>query len=152
VTLRLFSDHARVGIDSNVLIYLLEGSGEMADAAGALLDAIAAGQGHGVLATLAIAEVGGGPARWGDAAMVERYADELASLDGVVTIPLDRAIAVDAAILRADGPLSLADSIHLATARAGNASAFVTNDRRILPLPGLQIVYLDELDGPTDPA
>lgn len=145
MSLPILARHRRVGIDSNVLIYLLEGSGANANAAGAILDAIAAGEGEGVLATLAIAEVGTGPARWGDAAMVERYADELTSLEGVAVRTLDADVAVEAAILRGNGPLSLADAIHLATARSAGASAFITNDRRITSLPGLEVAYLDEL-------
>jgi predicted nucleic acid-binding protein len=90
LSVRLFADHPRVGIDSNVLIYLMEGGGPLADAAGIVIDAIAAGEATGVLATVAIAEIATGPARWDDAAMVQRYADELSSLDGVVVWPLDR--------------------------------------------------------------
>jgi predicted nucleic acid-binding protein len=145
VTVRLFADHPRVGIDSNVLIYLMEDAGALADTAGIVIDAIAAGEAAGVLATVAIAEIAAGPARWGDAAMVQRYADELTSLDGVVVWPLDREVAIEAAMLRGTWPLSLADAIHLATARAGGASAFITNDRRMTAIPGLEIAYLDEL-------
>ncbi|MBA2255155.1 MAG: PIN domain-containing protein, partial [Chloroflexi bacterium] len=85
--------HRRAGIDSNVLIYLLEGSGAQAEAAGALLDRMAVGPLEGVLATLAIAEVASGPAREGDGAMAERYAEELSTLEGVTVVPLDRDIA-----------------------------------------------------------
>jgi predicted nucleic acid-binding protein len=141
----LLGKHRRVGIDSNVLIYLFEGSPPLADTAGALLDAFAAGRASGVLSMLAVAEIGSGPARGGDVAMVERYADELSNLDGVTVVPLVWAIAIDAAIIRGSGPLSLADAIHLATARSAGATAFVTNDRRIRSRPDLEIVYLDEL-------
>ncbi len=138
--------HSRVGVDSNVLIYLLEGSGPLADAAGQLLDAMALGRLEGVLATLAIAEVGSGPARGGDAAMVERYADELTSLEGVRVLPLARDVAVEAAVIRGNSSLAIADAAHLATARLGGATAFVTNDRRIASIPGLEVVYLDEIE------
>ncbi len=139
------SRHRRAGIDSNVLIYLLEGSGPEADAAGALLDAIAGGESQGVLATLAIAEVGTGPARVGDTAMVERYADELSSLENIRVIPLDRTAAVEAACIRGSGRLSLADAIHLATSLLAGATAFITNDRRLASIRGLEVAYLDEL-------
>jgi predicted nucleic acid-binding protein len=145
VSLPLLSQHRRVGIDSNVFIYLFEGTGANADAAGALLDAIAAGEGEGVVATLAIAEVGSGPARGADLAMVERYADELSSLEGVRVVPLDTAVAVEAAVMRGATSLTLADAVHLATARSAGATAFVTNDRRIPTLDGLTVAYLDEL-------
>lgn len=142
---KLLGRHERIAIDSNVLIYLLEGSGELADRAAALIDGIAAGQAEGVMSVLALAEVCAGPARIGDLAMVERYADELTSLEQVSVVELDAEIAVDAAVLRGQTKLLMGDAIHLATARAAGATAFVTNDRRISSRPGVEVVYLDEL-------
>lgn len=144
MSLELFGRHRRVGIDSNVLIYLLEGSGDLADKCAALLDGIAAGESEGVLATLALAEICSGPARFGDPALVERYADELSALENVRVVPLTSDLAVDAATIRGSRALSLADAIHLATARHAGATAFVTNDRRITGISGLEAVYLDE--------
>ncbi len=151
MTTPLLGRHRRVGIDSNVLIYLLEGSSPLADTAGALLDALAAGDGTGVLSSLAVAEVSSGPARGGDAAMVARYADELTSLENVDVIAMDVDIAVEAALIRGAGPLTLADAIHLATARLATATAFVTNDRRIGSIDRLEVLHLDGLDS-VDPS
>ncbi len=146
MTSPLFQTHQRIGIDSNVLIYLLEGSFPLADTAGALLDAIAGGHGTGVLSALAVAEVSSGPARIADAAMVERYADELTSLENVRVVAMDTEVAVGAALIRGSGPLTLADAIHLATARLAGATPFVTNDRRIGSVDRLAVLYLDQLD------
>lgn len=145
MTTGLLARHRRVGIDSNVLIYLLEGTGPLADRSGALLDAIASGEAEGVLATLAIAEICGGPARADDPAMVERYADELSSLENVRVVPLDEQVAVDAAIIRGSTSLSIADAVHLASARGAKATVFVTNDRRITSISRLEVAYLDEI-------
>ena len=98
-----------------------------------------------VLSVLALAEVCTGPSRAGDLALVERYADELSSLENVAVVPLDADLAVDAAVLRDGLAMSLSDAIHLATARAAGATAFVTNDRRIKSINRLAVVYLDEL-------
>jgi len=54
-------------------------------------------------------------------------------------------IAVDAALIRGGRQLSLTDAIHLATACAAGATAFVTNDRRMNSMPGLEVAYLDEV-------
>lgn len=137
--------HRRVGIDNNVLIYLLEQPGPLAVKAGDLLDEIAVGGAEGVLATLALTEVCAGPARAGDPALVERYADELTSLENVSFVPLTADLAVDVAAMRGTRSMRLPDAIHLASARHSGATAFVTNDRRIRSLPNLEVVYLDEL-------
>jgi predicted nucleic acid-binding protein len=145
MSLRLFDEHKLVGIDSNVLIYLLEGTGRSADAAAALLDGIAAARSAGVMATLALTEVCSGPAAAGEPDLLERYSDELQSLENVRLIPLTAEIAVDAASLRGRGSLNISDAIHLASAAFAGATAFVTNDRRIRPLPHLEVLYLSRL-------
>ena len=137
--------HERIAIDSNVLIYLFEGSGTLADQAAQLLDGVAAGDSKGSMATLAVAEICAGPASMGESALVERYVDELQSLENVRLIPLTADLAADAAIIRGSGSLSLADAIHLASARHAGASAFVTNDRRVKTMAQLEVLYLDEL-------
>lgn len=105
----------------------------------------ASGLRKGVISALAIAEIGTGPARIGDQAMVERYADEISSLENVSVLALDRSIAVEAALIRGSSALSLADAVHVAGARRAGATAFVTNDRRIGSLPGLEISHLSEI-------
>lgn len=137
--------HDAVGLDSNVLIYLLEGDGPLADKSAELVDAIADGRVRGVLATLALSEICSGPAGVGESALVERYADELQSLENVDVVSLSADVAVDAAALRGTGGLTLPDAIHLASARSAGATGFVTNDRRIRALPQLKVIYLDDL-------
>lgn len=144
MTSRLLEGHARVGIDSNVLIYLLEGSGQLADAGAELIDAIAGGQAQGVLSTLALAEICSGPARNDDPAMVDRYVDELGALENVRWVPLAHELAAEAAVVRGSSSMTLADAIHLASARSAGATLFVTNDRRMKPINRLEIAYLDE--------
>jgi predicted nucleic acid-binding protein len=141
----LIQKHSRLAIDSNVLIYLLEGTSDLAERAGQLIDAFDTGRAEGVLSTLALTEVCTGPARFDDLALVERYADEITSIANVRIVGLDAEIAVDAAILRGNGPLSVADAVHLATARDAGATVFVTNDRGIKPVARLEVAYLDEL-------
>ena len=141
----LLRKHSRLAIDSNVLIYLLVGTGELAERAGQLIDAFDTGRAEGVLSTLSLTEVCTGPARFEDLALVETYADEIASIANVRIVALDAEIAVDAAILRGNGPLSIADAVHLATARDAGATVFVTNDRGIKPVARLEVAYLDEL-------
>ena len=139
---RLAANHQRIGLDSNVFIYLFEGAGPEADAAGNLLDAISAGSLTAVIATLGVAEIVTGAFRAGDGALAERYREELTSIDGLDFIPLRVETGVDAAARRGAGSLRLADAIHLATARAAGATAFVTNDRSLRSTARLELVPL----------
>jgi predicted nucleic acid-binding protein len=139
----LAARHPRIGIDADVLIYLLDGAQPRARLAGAVIDAVEAGTFAGSMSALALTEVLVGPARAGDAARFEQTAFELRDLE-LVVVPVSVEIAEHAAWLRGRETLQVADAIHVAATQSV-ASAFVTNDRRIRSLPGLEVVYLDDL-------
>lgn len=147
----LLRGHPRVALDANVLIALLEGEGPRADRAASVLDAIEAGLVEGVAAVIVLTEVLVRYARLGDVARFETVADELRGLR-VDYVPVSEAIAVDAARLRSARAVTLADSIHLACARAASASALVTNDRRIRPTSHVDVLYLDDLAAEMEPS
>ncbi len=140
----LVTRHRRVGIDSNVFIYLFEGSGSEATSAGLLLDAIEAGQCEGVLATVGLTEILTRPASAGDGAIFERYADEIRSIRNLRLAQLDEETAIDAAWGRSNDR-DLGDAVHVATAKHLSATAFVTNDRRVRPRSGVEIVLLEAI-------
>jgi predicted nucleic acid-binding protein len=141
----LSDDHRLVALDANVLIYVLEGSEEFGARAQAVVDALDDGVLAASMATVGQVEILAGPARVGDAAIFERTADEMRSL-GLTPVQLTTAVAEDAAWLRGQGGLDLADAIHVASARATGATAFITNDRRIRARTGLEVLYLDDLE------
>jgi len=141
---RLLNDHRRIALDSNVLIYLLDTDGPRFDAAARIIDEIEAGRVDRVLSTVGLVEILTGPARSGEAAVFEIVADQLRSLR-LEIVPLDAGVAEDAAWVRGRGGLDLGDAIHLASARAAGATAFVTNDRHIRSTTALEVVYLDDL-------
>lgn len=143
--LELCKRHPRIALDVNVLIYLFEDAGALADVGQALLDAAEHGRIAVVLASIGLAEICAGPARHGDLALVERYAEVLTSMPGLRIQALTAGVAVDAAVIRGMRGIGLADAMHLAGARAAGATAFVTNDRRVRGSPRLEVIYLDEL-------
>ena len=142
--MRDLARHRRIGLDSNILIYLLETSGPLADAAARIVDAIDAGTTEAVLSTVGLTEILAGPARAGDAAAFELTADALRDLL-IRVVSLDRATAEDAAWIQGSLGIGLEDAVHLASARNAGATAFVTNDRRLRSIPRLEVVYLDDL-------
>ena len=142
--MRDLARHRRIGLDSNILIYLLETSGPLADAAARIVDAIDAGTTEAVLSTVGLIEILAGPANAGDAAAFELTADALRDLL-IRVVSLDRATAEDAAWIRGSLGIGLEDAVHLASARNAGATAFVTNDRRLRSIPRLEVVYLDDL-------
>jgi predicted nucleic acid-binding protein len=136
--------HKRIAIDSNVLIYLLESPGPLAEAAAEIVDGIENGSMSGVMSSIATVEILTGPARAGDGPGFESAAEMLRDLP-VRVVPLDEAIAEDAAWVRGTTSVGLEDAVHLASARSAGATAFVTNDRLVRSIPRLEVVYLDEI-------
>jgi predicted nucleic acid-binding protein len=140
----LFSRHARIAIDTNVLIYLFEGDGPLAAAAEAIIDGIDAGAATGILASIGLTEVLTRPASLGDGTLFERYAAELQAIPGLRIVPLDAQTAIDAAWGRS-GDRDLGDAVHIATARNAGATCFVTNDTRVRGRSGVEIVLLSDV-------
>jgi predicted nucleic acid-binding protein len=140
----LIRQHRRIAIDSNVLIYLLDGSGRRAELAALLMDAVGRGEVEGVLASVGLGEVLVAPARANDGPRFEQTAATLRDL-GLRITTLDVGVAEDAAWIRGRTGATMPDAIHLACAIRAGATTFVTNDRR-MPRPArLEISILDDL-------
>ena len=129
----LFERHPVVALDSNVLIYLLEGSGPLADASGAVIDGIESGAAVGVMASVALTEILTRPASLRDGALFERHADELRSIDNLRIVELDAETAIDAAWGRSGGR-DLGDAIHIADG-APRRRDLLRHQRRARPRP-----------------
>lgn len=142
--------HRRIAVDANVLVYLLEGDERWGPAARALMKAVEDGRVAAVLSALGLAEVLAGPAR-DDLAHVERFDDEIRSIAGLKVVPFEVGLSPDAAVIRGVRRIGLPDAIHLATARAFGATAFITNDRQIRGSAKLEVIYLDDLELAVDP-
>lgn len=137
--------HRKVGLDSNLFIYLIDDVAPWAEGVAELLTAVDARAISAVMSAIGMAEVLSGPARDGDFGRLERNHDDIRSISGLAILPLTPEVAVDAAVIRGARGMTLPDAIHLATARAAGATAFITNDRSIRGSAKLQVVYLDDL-------
>jgi predicted nucleic acid-binding protein len=137
--------HRRIALDANVFIYLFEGKGPLAQTAASLMDAVSTGRVTGLVATIAFSEVIIGPVRTGDETMAERYLDAIRSIENLHVVPATVEITAEAGFVRGRTGLTLADALHVATARATGASVLVTNDRRVRSMPKLEVVQLADL-------
>lgn len=103
-----------------------------------------AGEVAGLGSVLLLPELLTKPLRAGDS-------DELGSLAALLArlalLPVDAATAHLAVALGADHKLRTADAVHLATAVAGGADRFITNNRRHFPrtIEEIEIVYPADL-------
>lgn len=140
-----------VAIDTNVLIYYLDGDGDQRQAwvERELFGASDAGEAPSrrvVFSTVGLAEVLTGVARRFPGESLEPYEVALAGLPGLAILPVDRDVARTAARIRGRFGLRLPDAIHVATAVVAGAGAFLTNDRELVR-DGLDVpvLVLDDL-------
>lgn len=131
-----------VYFDTNVFVYVLNGAPGLAEAAVAWLEACLRGDIFGVTGELTLAELLVQPLRLNDAAAVATVRDLMLSSGAVSLLPHDRSCFERAALLRARHGLKMPDALHLATAQGAGAACFITNDRQLPSIDGLDVMGL----------
>lgn len=121
-------DGASVLIDTNPLIYHLEGS-PLAAPFASLFQHIDQGRVSAVVTPITLAEVVTGPLKAGKEALAQRYRQLLTANQGWTLAVIDADLAVLAARLRLKYRLKLPDAIQLAAAIQHGCHALVSHDR-----------------------
>jgi predicted nucleic acid-binding protein len=121
-------DGATVLIDTNPIIYLLEGN-PLGAAFRSLFEAVDAGRIQALVTPITVAEVVSGPMKARKEALVERYRRTITKNQGWRLRAIDADIAVLAARMRLRHALKLPDAIQLAVALDESCYALVTHDR-----------------------
>ena len=122
-------------LDTNVIVYAVEGFDEHQAFLNALFQLFDAGAAFALTSELTLAEALVRPLQIGRQDVVDLYLDLLQGSERLKVLPIDRPILIDAARQRAALGIRLPDAIHVATAVAGACEVFLSNDRR-LRLPG----------------
>jgi predicted nucleic acid-binding protein len=134
--------HERIGIDTPIFIYHLEGTTHLAGLAGVALDALAEGAFTGVTSVLTLMEIAVKPLHMGRADVAEEYEALLANYPNLVIAALDRPTARRAAALRAEYRLRPADALQVAACLEQGATAFLSNDRDLRRISDLHVWML----------
>ena len=131
---------SRIFWDTNIFIYLLEGSGEWSDKAAQLRARMLARGDQLITSTFTLAEVLVKPLENGNTELCNRY--EEAILATALVQAFDISAAKTYAMLRRDRALRPPDAIQLACAAAAGTDLFITNDRRLhdKTVPGIQFI------------
>jgi predicted nucleic acid-binding protein len=133
----------RVYLDANVFIAAFENPGSRSDHAWWIIEAIENGEIVGATSELTLAEVLVKPIELGDVQLVDGYERMIAPGPGFEVLPVQRAVLLDAARLRARrASLRLPDAIHVASARAMSCRFIVSNDSRLTAIDDLKTLPL----------
>lgn len=118
----------RVGLDSNVLVYYLNGMEPYAPLVRHLLRRLSTGDLIAVVSSLVMVELLAKPLHQGDQNAVHAVEALMEETPGVLLYPVDNVIARSAAAISARTRLTLADAVIAATAIEHRCDALISND------------------------
>jgi predicted nucleic acid-binding protein len=132
---------SRIFWDTNLFIYLLEGSGDLFQQTQQVLVRMAARKDELITSTLTLGEVMAKPLELGQRDMAVRY-ERFLSSPGVQLVSFDRDAARIFAKIRTDRTIRPPDAIQLSCAASAGANLFITNDSRLSQktVPGVDFI------------
>ncbi|HAZ27459.1 TPA: PIN domain nuclease [Candidatus Acetothermia bacterium] len=141
--------HSRVGLDSSVLIYHLEGLAPYAALTKVVIAELARGAFTALISTISVTEILVKPLSDGAEDKVQICKAFLEELPNALFVPPSVAIAEEAARLRAVHKLRTPDALLIATALEEGATAFLTNDERLrrVEAEGISLLVLRDYVG-----
>jgi predicted nucleic acid-binding protein len=135
---------SRVFWDTNLFIYLFEGTGALAKRVRDLRRAMLERGDQLLTSTLTLGEVLVKPLEWGDEELARKYQEAITT--NSVMLPLDLNAARIYAVLRSDRSLRAPDAIQLACAATARVDLFITNDARLQSKHVAGIQFIVSLD------
>jgi len=132
---------SRIFWDTNLVIYLIEGSGELAARTKAILARMSERRDTLVTSTLTLGEALTKPMADRDTKTIDRYERFLIS-PGIQLVEFDQHAARIYATLRGDKTIRPADAVQLSCAATARVNMFITNDDRLSKklVPGVDFV------------
>ena len=135
----------RVYLDTNIIIYAVEGYETHAARIKFVLRGMTTGEITAVTSDLTVAEVLVKPKRDANRALEDAYQQFLLPTKSFRNSPVSRQILEAAAGIRAQSALKLPDAIHFASAIDQGCDSFLTNDDRFKSMTGIKVVLLSDL-------
>lgn len=133
----------RIYVDTNILIYAVDGDPRYRAMAQDLLDSVEP-ETELVSSELALGECLRGALRRGNHDSADVYRQLLFDKEFITLAPVTLSLIERAAELGAELNMKLIDSLHVATAEFCGCHLFMTNDRGIRAPAGLLLQYLSE--------
>ena len=146
---RALPEDSRVLLDSTTLVAYLNRSEAVSGVSARIVDEfVASGRNAAVISMVSVAEVLVRPLRAGPPPEYQHFLDFVERFPNLRTLPVDLAMAHEAASIRATYNLSMPDSFIVATAIVAQVGHIVTNDerwvRKLQPLTRrVSVVYLN---------
>lgn len=134
-----------VYLDTNIIIYAVEGYETHAARIKVVLQGMTDGEITAVTSDLTLAEVLVKPKRDTNRNLEQAYRQFLLPTESFRNSAVSREILEAAADIRANSDLKLPDAIHFASAINQHCDSFLTNDDRFEGMSGIKVVLLSRL-------
>ena len=140
---RFLKKHPRIGLDSNIFIYFIEGSPAYQKMTRKIFNAIESGHNEGICSTLSLLEVLVQPYKNKNEELVNQFYGWLTTYPHLNWVDMSLDIADRGAQLRAAYKLKTPDAILLATAIQSGATGFIGNDTQMKKVAELEVLTFD---------
>lgn len=131
-----------VYLDTSVYIYFFEDNKIFADRVDALFERIIKLKLPILASVLIKAELLVKPLQKKNVSLVDKYSNLTSYFPNLNLVDVNSMVAVRAAELRAEFGIGMADAIHLASAILSGAKTFVTADKKLKGVGGIDVIVL----------
>ena len=121
----------KIGIDTPILIYLLEKNPQHIEKVRELMHRVQGGEYHAIFSAIGLIEILTGPKKQGQHELAARYREIITHFPNLTVRGINENIVDIASDVRAKYGIATPDAIHLATAFDFGATKFITNDKNL---------------------
>jgi predicted nucleic acid-binding protein len=138
--LRTIEKHRIVGLDTGPLIYLIEDIAPYAALLEPAFELLGGQRMHAVTSTITLAEILTKPLAEKKYRLVDEIKFTLKSFSTLTLFAIDEKLAEVAALVRARHGIRLPDALQVAAAIQGEATLFITNDKRLKKIDAFEVL------------
>lgn len=144
---RAVERHKTVGLDTSPFIYFIEDVTPYADLLEPVFDRLEHHALRGVTSTVTVAEILTKPLADKNFGLVDEIKFTLKTFATLSMVTIDEKLAEAAALIRARYRFRLPDALQIAAAIEGEATLFITNDKRLKKIDAIEVLVLDDYLG-----
>jgi predicted nucleic acid-binding protein len=141
---RSIEKHRVVGLDTAPLIYFIEDMTPYADLLNPVFDRLESHALAAVTSTITLAEILTKPLVDKNFTLVDEIKFTIKAFSTLSMVDIDEKLAEAAALIRARHAIRLPDALQIAAAIQGEATLFITNDKRLKKVDGVEVVVLSD--------
>lgn len=141
---RSVEKHRVVGLDTAPLIYFIEDVTPYADLLNPVFDRLESHALAAVTSTITLAEILTKPLIDKNFSLVDEIKFTIRTFSTLTMVAIDEKLAEAAALIRARHTIRLPDALQIAAAIQGEATLFITNDKRLKKVGAVEVLVLSD--------